>query len=169
MGGIMVLFIIFAVLKSTVLNTTPNNKQALLGVVQSQQSIIELSTAALLEKSLSTPNKNFSITAELSLISDQAKLITYTRDAGILKKIPPKVQTLKINPKNDQELATAATEDTYNSTYVTIMKNQLGEYQLALKDAYSKTPGKKGRQILTDTFNESRLLLQQLTAGDPGN
>ncbi len=44
------------------------------------------------------------------------------------------------------------------------MQSQLSDYQQALRAAYQQTSGPKGRKLLSDQFNASKLLLLQLNA-----
>jgi hypothetical protein len=138
------------------------NTPALISVAQEQQEIIHLTTNATSnsQTGLSTTNQNFAVTAQASLTSDQRQLITYLANNG--HKVKDKTLGLKINASLDQELQTAATNSTYDNTFKQTMQTQLSEYQQALQAAYKQTTGPKGRVLLTNQFNASKLLLQQL-------
>ncbi|HVV25515.1 MAG TPA: hypothetical protein VHC21_00575 [Candidatus Saccharimonadales bacterium] len=159
-GGLLVLLILFLILKG--LLSGGGNTEALINVAQDQQQIIHLTTNATSNSQvgLSTTNENFAVTAQASLTSAQQQLITYLATNG--HKVKTKTLSLKISSSLDQELQTAATNSTYDSTFKQTMQNQLSSYQQALRTAYAQTKGPKGRQLLSDQFNAAQLLLQQL-------
>jgi hypothetical protein len=159
-GGLLVLLIIFLIIKGML--SGGGNTPALISVAQEQQEIIHLTTNATSnsQTGLSTTNQNFAVTAQASLTSDQRQLITYLANNG--HKVKDKTLGLKINASLDQELQTAATNSTYDNTFKQTMQTQLSEYQQALQAAYKQTTGPKGRVLLTNQFNASKLLLQQL-------
>lgn len=159
-GGLVLLLVIGLIFKGILTNGT-DPKPYIISVAQSQQSIVHLTTSADLVTSLSTHNRNFAITAQLSLTSARSETIAYLNKIG-LKKLGPQALNLKINPKLDAELATAATADNYNPTFEEIMKTQLTNYQIALQTAYKKTAGINGRKLLADQFKQSELLQTQL-------
>jgi len=159
-GGLLVLLILFLIIKGVL--SGGGNTDALINVAQDQQEIIHVTTNATgnTQTGLSTTNQNFAVTAQASLTSDQQQLITYLANNG--HKVKDKTLSLKISADLDQQLQTAATNSTYDSTFKQTMQNLLSDYQQALRTAYQQTTGPKGRALLSDQFNASKLLLQQL-------
>ncbi len=158
-GGLLLLMIVFSLVKG--LFTTPSNKPLLLAVAQNQQRLIHLVTLAKDEPTLSTPNKNFAATAQLSLTSGESDMIAYLGKAG-MKKIGSKVLNQKVSTTTDDKLQAAIAADTYNQTFHDIMKAGLDQYQQSLQAAYDKTTGQNGRKLLKDQSDQSDLLVQQL-------
>lgn len=159
-GGLFILLILFLIIKGIL--SGGGGTPALISVAQEQQEIIHLATNATgnTQTGLSTTNENFAVTAQASLTSAQQQLITYLANNN--HKVKAKALSLKIDASLDQELQTAATNSTYDSTFKQAMQNQLAAYQQALRAAYKQTAGPKGRALLSNQFNASQLLLQQL-------
>jgi hypothetical protein len=157
-GGLLVLLIIFVIIKG--LLSGGGNADALVTVAQDQQQIVHLTTKANEQTGLSTINQNFAVTAQATVTSAQTQLITYLKTNG--QKVGIKTLNLKVSTTLDEELKTAASNSTYNSTFKETMQSQLNDYQQALRTAYNQTKGPKGRKLLSDQFNGAQLLKQQL-------
>ncbi len=165
LGGLLVLIIILTVAKS--LLSGGGNTQALTTVAQEQQAMIHILTNGAgtenqQQATLSDNTQKFASTASLTLTSAQQQLIQYM--AINHKKVNAKALDLKINPITDQQLTTAASNSTYDSTFRQVMQTELVNYKKALQAAYQQTSGPKGRALLTEEFNGANLLLTQLNA-----
>jgi hypothetical protein len=164
LGGLLVLIIIVAVLKSVLGGSS--NLPSFVAVAQDQQELIHLTAPATgtgAPASLSVTNQNFAATAGLSLTSSQAGLLGYLKSIGT-KSISPKVLNLKVSSTIDTELTAAATADTYDQTFQQVMQNSLKQYRADLAQAYQKTSGVRGHALLKSDYNQAGLLLTQLGA-----
>lgn len=158
-GALLVLLILFVIIKGLV--SGGGNTDALVNVARQQQQIIHLvDNTDQQQTPLSAANQNFAVTAQATLTSAQSQLVTYLANNG--HKVKPKTLELTVSATLDEQLKTAAGNSTYNATFKEIMQNQLQDYQQALRTAYAQTSGPKGRKLLSDQFNGSKLLLQQL-------
>jgi len=160
LGGaaLLVFIIVFSIVKNFSANS--GNSPALLTVVQQQQELVHLAAAANNQQGISSATLNSSTTVSSSVASAQQQLISYMSKNHI--KVKTKQLNLKISAANDNELSAAATAGNYDQTYVTIMTAQLNAYKLALKQAYSKTAGPKGKALLSSQFDQASLLLLQI-------
>ncbi len=162
LAGLILIVILFNVGKSILSSGSP--APLYLATLQDQQAMIHIVTAAQKEPSISGPNKNFAVTAELSLLSDRAKTLTYLKSNRL--KIKDKDVTLKISLSLDAQLKDAATASTYNSLFPQVMKAKLLNYDQALKLANTKTKGTKGHALLKSQHASAQLLLKQLEAAN---
>ena len=160
LGGLLVLIIIFIALKGVL--SSGSSGPLYIGVAQDQQAMIHITDNASMEPSLSGPNKNFAITADLSLISDQSKTVSYIQASGI--KLDGKNINLKVSLPLDTQLTNAAAASNYNAVFDQIMQTKLNNYDQALQQAFDKTPGPKGRALLKSENSNVQLLLKQLAA-----
>jgi flagellar basal body-associated protein FliL len=156
--GLIVLLILFSIIRGLVVGKP--NMQDFVGVAQDQASIIHLVSKAAEEPSLNQQNKNFVYTAQTSMQTTQRDTLTYLRNNKV--KVKDKVLILKTSAKTDNDLATAATNSNYNEAFHDVMKAQLETYQQDLQNAYAKTKGPKGRDLLSKSYNSAGLLLTQL-------
>lgn len=158
-GGLVVLLIIFLIVRG--LLSGGGNTEALINVGQNQQQLIHLATNATEQSGLSGANQTFAVTTQVTLSSAQQQLVTYLANNG--KKVDAKQLGLKVSAPLDEQLKTAAVSSTYNATFKQTMETQLKNYQQAIREAYNQTSGPKGRKMLSEQFDGSTLLLQQLT------
>jgi hypothetical protein len=164
-GSLLLLVIIFAIARS--LLSGGGNTEVLTNVAQQQQSMIHILQNGAGENNqqqavLSDTNQNFAATAKLSLTSAQQELIQYMANNG--KKVKTKNLSLKIDPKVDEQLSTAASNSTYDPVFKQVMQDQLTSYEKAIQAAYKETSGPKGRALLQQEFQGAQLLLTQLNS-----
>lgn len=157
-GGLLVLLILISVIRGFF--APEPVVPYYINVAQKQQSLIHLATAAKEQDDLSTINKNFVATAELSLASSQSDLINYLTENG--QTVDPKQLGLQIDPQLDERLKTAAAATTYNQTFKEILKEEITDYMSALQQTYDKSPGQTGRELLSKQYDQAELLLKQL-------
>ena len=112
------------------------------------------------ESSQATTTKNFSITLQVSLKSEQQQLITYLQTNH--HKVKTKELNLLVSKSTADELKAATSTNSFDETYSGIMKTKLTSYQKSLNQAYAQVKGPKGRALLNDDYKASQLLLQQL-------
>lgn len=165
-GGIIILIIIFSIIKGLV-TTPPFDTAAMIGLAQDQQEMVHLTSQAIdqsqsQQAALSQDVLNFSVTAKASLSSDQNQTVTYLKSNG--KKVKSGTLNKKVSATTDEQLTTAASNSTYESTYTNLMQTALKNYQTALKQTFANTTGVKARQLLNQEYVSAQLLLQQLQA-----
>lgn len=160
--GLIILITAFSIIKGVL--GGGGNKAAMLHVAQDQQEIIHLTTPAIQIPNISTANKDFAVSANLVVTSQQSQLVTYLQKQH--QKIPLSQLNLKVSPTLDTSLKMAAASSTYDQTFKDIMNSQLTDYESALKLAYSQTTGPIGRTLIKEAYNSATLLQQQLTALD---
>ena len=122
--------------------------------------MIHLAFNSTQERDLSTVNKNFAGTAQLSLTTAQSELISYMVTQH--QKVGKKTVNLKVSAATDSQLVTAGASGTYNQVFKGIMEDKLNGYMNDLKQAYSQIKGKKGRALLSKDYDQAQLLQQQL-------
>lgn len=159
-GILLVLLTGFVIVRSILTGTS--NLDQFVAIGQQQQELIHLAENAGEERGLTNTNRNFAITAEVSLKSSQQKLLNYLRENK--KKIDSKQLNLNISSETDKELETAAKNGTYNKDFYDLMKTKLNRYQTSLTQTYKQTKGPKGRELLSNEYKKAQLLAKQLDA-----
>ena len=160
LGGLLVLIILFIVGKGLLVHGPKFT--AVVAAVQQQQEITHVLNNALQTSNLSEQSKNFALTAQLALGTSQSKLLSYLTNVGT--KLTPQQLGLKVSSTVDAELTNAATNATYDDTFRQIMRQQLNAYAQDLQQAYKQDTGPKGRALFSSDYDQSQLLLQQITA-----
>lgn len=158
-GAIFVLVVILGIIIRLLTSSGGLDKPALLSVAQDQTELIRLSNVGVIS-SVSQTNKNFSITAQLAMASEQQALLTYLGSNGY--KPNAKVLVLKQSAKTDEQLEIAKSSSTFDTAYTTVMEQYLLTYQRDLKLAY-ESAGPSGKKVLGANYDSSALLLTQLT------
>lgn len=157
-GGLTILLIAFVILKGVL--SGGSVFPSYVSLLQDQDEIVHLATNAAQEKSLSQDNMNFSLNAQLSMTSAEHQFAAYLKTNG--QKVSTKQVALKESPLIDKQLTDASAASNYNAVYTEIMKTKLANYQASLTQTYKKTKGAKGKALLSQQFDASKLLLQQL-------
>lgn len=158
-GGFVVLLIVISVAMN-LLKGSDNSKPALLAVAQQQQALIHLTTGLLDQQGISQSNSNVGVTVNLTVGSEQKALFTYLTNNKY--KISLQQVNLGVKLPLDAQLQNAQSAGTYNTTFQTIIGQQLDTYSTLLKRAYPTVKGPKGRAMLKQDFDEVTLLKQQL-------
>lgn len=162
-GILLVLLAGFVIVRSIL--SGGSNLDQFVAIGQQQQELIHLAENASAERGLSNTNKNFAVTAQVSLKSSQRELLQYLRSNK--QKVDGKQLSMTISSATDKELETAAKNGTYNKDFYEVMKAKLDRYQTSLKQTYNQTEGPKGRELLSNEHKKAQLLAKQLNAPTP--
>lgn len=157
-AGIFMLLILLIGFKNLLAGSN-KSLPSMVGVAQDQQELIHLSQNGV-QNAVATDTKNFAVTAQASLASEQSQLITYL--AANHRNVKPKELALKVSATTDAQLAASLSASDYDPTFKDIMKAKLATYKQDLQKTYSLTKGPKGRALLKDDYNAANLLLKQL-------
>jgi hypothetical protein len=157
-GGAVFIIIVLAVLFSSVFKNE-GNVPFLTAVAQDQAEIIRVTTKANTQ-AVSADSKGFSETVSLSVGTDQQKLLTFLTTSGV--KLSTKTLGLGLKASTDQSLAAATQASNYDETFGNIMQNYLTDYANDLKAAFGNTQNGTEKSLLSDQYQDSQLLLQQL-------
>jgi len=159
-GGLVLLIVLFSVFKNLVLPGP--NLSGVVATFQRQQAILHVTSEALQQTSLSADNKNFAVTAQLSLTSSAHSIGGYLTENG--EKLTPQIINAKISSDIDSQLTAAASNNQYNSTFSQVMQTLLTGYMNGLKTAIAEDKGAKGQQLLRDDYSQAQLLLTALSS-----
>jgi hypothetical protein len=161
-GGALFVFIILIMIAKSLTGGGGGNVAGLNNVLQDQQEIVHLTANTANVNDITTTNKNFSATVRLSVGSSQTQLMQYM--ANNRYKVNAKLLGLKVSTSIDDQLTAAEAATTYNQTFQQIMTSKLDTYASDLQAAYRLNTGKKGRAILSDSYNQIKLFKLQLAA-----
>lgn len=162
LGGLLLIFIIFSVIKGALSGGNTAVVPDLVGLVQDQQELIQVTSDGT--QNASDGNvKNFAYTAYLTLKSEQSQLVSYLQQAD-KHKVSKKEAALKLNAAVQQQLAASLASSSYDSTFTTIIQSQLQAYQKDLQQTYLLEKGPVGRSLLNNDYKATQLLLKQLNS-----
>ena len=157
--GLFVLLILFVGAKN-LLSGGGGNMAAMIKIVNQQQELISLTTAATSgEQPLSSNSSTVAITTQVSLTSAQAQLLAYLKKSGI--KVAKNQLIYPGGAAITAQLTAAAAAGTYDATLQQVLNTQLLNYKLSLKQAYAKTSGAHGKELLQKDYDGAGLLLRQ--------
>jgi predicted outer membrane protein len=159
-GGLFLLIIIIAVAVNVFAKSGASfDKSAVLSVAQDQTEIIRLSTIGV-QNSVSQNNKNFSVTTQLGMATEQQNLLAYLATKGY--KPNPKSLLLKQSSKTTTLLESATSSSTFDVAYTGVMQQELQAYKQDLTKAYNSA-GDSAKPVLKANYTTADLLLTQLT------
>lgn len=158
-GIAFVVIILLGVVFRMVASNPSFDKSAMLAVAQQQTEILRLLEAGD-DNSVLQSNKNFTVTAELAINSDQKALFTYLAERNYQPN--PKELILRQDATASSQLEGAASTSTFDAAYEQVMETALKTYQQDLQNAYD-SGGNSARELLKTQYDHSTLLLRQLT------
>ncbi len=158
LGIVIILFIIGIILISA-LSGSSGKFTPITTVLQYQTELLRIATNGETNASQES-TKEVAINLDLSMRSARSQLTTYLAQNG--QKVSTTSLTLKRSTAADTQLTTALANSTYDTTFITIIQNDLISYEKALQTAYNANPGPKGRTILSNQFDGASLLLKQI-------
>ncbi len=163
--GLLLLVIVVSVFKSILAGGT--NLNQLTVVVQDQQELLHISTAASQVQNLFPNDQNLVATAQISLSSASSQTLSYLT----LNKVKLKTATLdgRISKSIDLQLTNAQTAGNYDQVLDQVIQSQLNRYQSDLHYAYVATKGPHGRALLSSEYNQAGLLLSEAKANEASN
>jgi hypothetical protein len=168
--GILILIILFVIVKGIVVGKP--NFTSFVKVAQDQQQLISIasgvssnnSTSSTAQQSLSTGNLNLAATVNLSISSDQSRVLSYLSKNHF--KTSSKTLDLGVSNSVNTELTNAQTSGTYNQVFQQVIISSLNSYISDLNGAYNGA-GKNGKVILHNDYIQAKLLLT--SANSPTN
>jgi hypothetical protein len=155
-GGAIVLLVVAAMVLSAL--KPKGIGPDMVAIAQRQEEIVRIATAAAQQAS-SQDTKNFVITTQLSLSSQQQQVIGYLTTNSI--KTNAKLLGIDHTKQTDTLLADAANAGTYDSVVVTTLNDQLKTYEGQLQTTYKKATGKTSKKILQNSYTAAVSLQKQ--------
>lgn len=158
LGGISILIILFIIFMNLI--SGGNGDTTTLTSIAQQQNEISRVASIGIQSGTSQSTKNFAVSAQLGLATDEQELVNYVAKHG--KKLSPKALGATENPKTDAALTAASAASNFDETFSSVMDSELKSYSQSLKQAFTKTKSASERQLLRDEYSNAQLLLQQL-------
>lgn len=97
---------------------------------------------------------------QLSLNSQQQEWLQFLADQG--SKISEDQQKLMQNTATDEQLTAARSNNTFDKTFLTLMRSYLTDYSSTLQTAFASASDETERALLSAHFDQTQLLLKQL-------
>jgi hypothetical protein len=158
LGGAAILIVVLLVASSLFLGGK-SNTDLLVSVAQDQQEIIRINSSTGTQVN-ATALKNFAVTAEATMGSDQQKLLAHITSLG--GSVDQKILALKADAASDALLTTAKSTNTLDASYAQLMQALLTTYRTNIETAFEASGNEAVKQDLRKAYASSELLLQQL-------
>lgn len=165
-GVVTIILLIIIFIIRSIVSTIPFSTSDYLAVVERQQQILHIVSVDVTSQTsgqLSTANQDFTSTTQLVIQTAQYKTMTYLYDY----KYKPSSSIISnyYSRTIDQELSNSLSTNSFDSTFKSVMKNQLNEYAQELTTAYNSTSVNSGRTLLKSEYSQAKLLLKQIDSG----
>lgn len=158
-GGLLVIGLLWLIL-SLVFSSGGNKLTPLVSVAQEQTEMLRVIDLSSQNENLSSADaNNFAETTKLTISSDQSDLLSLLDKNGI--KLKDKELAVKQNNKTDTALDAANANGTYDSTFISIMEDELKAYQSSIKQIYNSSDSQVIRDLLSTQYDNADLLLEQ--------
>ena len=161
---IILLIIIFII--RIFVSSTPFSRSDYLAVVERQQQMIHILTTDVTSQTatqLSAADQDFSSSTLLVIQTDQYKTMSYLYDYNY----KPSMSIVSNYYSNaiDQELNNSLSTNSFDTSFQSVMKQQLSEYIQELTIAYNSTSVNTGRTLIKSQYSQAKLLLKQIDRG----
>ncbi len=155
-GGAVVLVIIAVIVVSLLGSAGSAGKAQLLKAAQQQTEIIRISKLGI-ERAKGSEAKNFAVTVNLSLQSDQTALLAALDDQG--SKPNSKDLALGKNQKTDATLTNAEQSNKFDEVFIETLRAELLAYQKTLQSAFTDVSSQTIKTALNTQFQHAELLV----------
>ncbi|MDQ5885909.1 MAG: hypothetical protein QG628_306 [Patescibacteria group bacterium] len=162
-GGLVVLLIVGVLLLSMLTAGSKSNSEQLLTLAKTQTELIRIADLAVKEPSVRNESTRIlAVNTSVSVNSTKQQVISMITKSG--KKADPKQLALSKNTKTDAKLETALQNNQYDEVVTEELITELKNYRLQLKTSYDAVKSKQDKQVLSDAFKGTTLLLGNNTA-----
>ena len=152
-GGGLLLIIVFWIFLAILSNSSRSSTAPLISIAQQQNELARISLEAY-QNASAQPTKNFAITANLSLLSEQQTLLAYLHSLGSIPSST--VLQASLSTKTDADLKAALISGTYDQTYISIAQFELSSYEHALQQAFANTKNLQEKQMLSTVYTQDQ-------------
>lgn len=160
----LIIIIILIIVKSIV-SPAPFNKADYEVLIERQNEmvhIVKTDVTNTAQTQLTQADQNFAATTDLALTTAQSKTVTFLKDYG------EKINLMKLegvyDSSIDQTLSNSITTNSFDSTFRSVMQQQLQSYQQELKTAYASSRSASGKSLILSEYKESKQLLTALNS-----
>lgn len=158
-GALVVIGLLWLIL-SMVFSSGDNKLTPLVGIAQQQTEIERIIDNSTQNDRISGQDvQNFATTTKLTIDTDKADLLSLMSKNGL--NVKDKQLSATEDNKTDAALDAANANGTYDSTFVSIMQDELKTYQNSIKQTYNNTASKVERDVLSTQYDNASLLLAQ--------
>lgn len=127
----------------------------LVNIVQKQNELIRIADIGE-KKAQGEETKNLAVNIKLSVTSQQNDLIDYLKKNG--KKVSTKELSIGKNTETDSALDKAESNGRFDEAFTSLISEQISDYMSSLQDTYSSISGKNAKQLISDDYNQTKLL-----------
>ncbi len=162
-GGVFVLLVIISVVAMLAGGDDTKTLQ-LAGVAKQQNEVVRMADIGA-NKARALNVRNFSVTVQLSLASQQSTLQKALKTQGV-KTSSASLDTAK-KTRNDEKLSVAQQNNRYDEVLLEILTTELSLYQKALKTAHSQAAAKTFKDAMAVQYQKAATLAGQIPETSP--
>jgi predicted metalloprotease len=156
LGGVVVLFIVAAVIANALLGNK-NNLGDIIAIAQNETEMIRISATG--SRASDQDTRNAATNTQYTLVTQRQQWVSWLRQRGT--KLNDKTLNLKKNVSTDVQLNAARQTSTFDTVLSQLMRTQLQAYSSTLQDAYNNAASKSEKAMLQADYNQVQLLLKQ--------
>lgn len=156
-GGAVILIIAMWVV-GNLLGGGGVNTASLTKLVQQQEEIARVAGAG--SESSRSDIRNAATTVKLSLASQQQRWLQFLANQGT--EVGDEQQQALQNAAADQQLEQAKSNNSFDKTFVDLMRAYLNEYAAAIQVTFDQSGSNSERELLRSHFEQVKLLQEQL-------
>ncbi len=156
-GGALILIIVMWVVGSLLSGGGGNTANAT-KLVQQEEEIARVATEGA--EASRTDIRGAAKNIKLSTMSQQQIWLQFLAEGGT--EVGEAQQAALQNPATDQQLTAAKSNNTFDSTFLQVMRTYLNDYANTMKAAFDSSKSDTEQELLQAQYGEVLLLLEQL-------
>jgi hypothetical protein len=156
-GGAVIFMIIVAIILS--LLSGGSNTTNLLSIAQTQNELVRVADQGA-RSGVRQTTKNLAVTIQYGMTTQQKQTLAYMTRTGT--GTDEKSLKLKQNATTDQQLASAKTTSTFDSTFAELMQTQLTAYANSLRQLHGASTSETEKELLSTFYEQTQLLISQI-------
>lgn len=158
-GGAIVFMIVAAIVINS-LTADKTNTADLETLAATQTEIARVASKGTSGSSSTVTVRSFAVSTQLTMLTQQHATVNFLATKNI--KMNTKKLSAAVNSQTDAKLQAASSSSTFDTVFVSVMKEQLAAYLSNLETYYKNATNSDVKAMIQTDFQQTQMLQQQL-------
>jgi len=158
-GGAIVFMIVAAIVINS-LTADKTNTADLETLAATQTEIARVASKGTSGSSSTVTVRSFAVSTQLTMLTQQHTTVNFLATKNI--KMNTKKLSAAVNSQTDAKLQAASSSSTFDTVFVSVMKEQLANYLSSLETYYKNATNSDVKAMIQTDFQQTQMLQQQL-------
>ncbi|HJP96821.1 MAG TPA: hypothetical protein VJ843_05640 [Candidatus Saccharimonadales bacterium] len=158
-GGAIVFMVVAAIVLNS-LTSDKTNTTDLQTLAATQTEIARVASKGTSGSSSTVSVRSFAVSTQLSMLTQQQATVNFLATKNV--KMSVKKLSAAVNSQTDAKLQAASNSSTFDTVFVSVMKDELSSYLSNLETYYKNATNSDVKAMLQNDFKQTQLLQQQI-------